>query len=207
MEPLNFIRTSVMIERSVSIEAPVRLEDNVVLKRVSRIGRYSYMNHGSSLGAHCTLGRFCSVARNVQIGAMDHPTSFLSTHPFQYLDYHFKRVPGYRDAVRVPFDRGDPTVIGNDVWIGTNAVIMRGVTVGDGAIIAANAFVDADVAPYQIVGGLPAKPIRPRFDETTIVRLLAVRWWDLDYSQIATLPFDDIHAALDRLEDIRTAGA
>ena len=74
-------------------------------------------------------------------------------------------------------NRGD-IVIGNDVWIGYEAVIMAGVTVGDGAIIGTRAVVTRDVAPYTIVGGIPAKPIRKRFAEDTIARLQEIRWWD-----------------------------
>lgn len=80
-------------------------------------------------------------------------------------------------------NKGD-TVIGNDVWIGYEAVIMSGVTIGDGAIIGTRAVVTKDVPPYTIVGGVPAKPIRRRFDDATIEKLQAIRWWDWDEERI-----------------------
>ena len=75
-------------------------------------------------------------------------------------------------------------MVGNDVWIGYEAIILAGVTIGDGAIIGSRAIVTKDVPPYTIVGGLPAKPIRKRFDEETIARLEALRWWDWDREKI-----------------------
>jgi acetyltransferase-like isoleucine patch superfamily enzyme len=93
-----------------------------------------------------------------------------------------------------------PVVIGNDVWIGANVVIRSGVTVGDGAVCAAGAVVTRDVQPYSIVGGVPARPIRKRFDDETVNRLLVMRWWRYDATDLAGLPFHDVHAALDELE-------
>ena len=91
--------------------------------------------------------------------------------------------------------------IGNDVWIGRNAIIMDGVTVGTGAIVGAAAVVTKDVPPYAIVAGVPARIIRYRFDEGTVKRLLANRWWDYPEEFIATrLKFDDVEQCLDVLE-------
>lgn len=98
--------------------------------------------------------------------------------------------------------KGD-TVIGNDVWIGYEAVIMPGVTIGDGAIIGTRAVVTGNVPPYTIVGGVPAKPIRKRFDDATIEKLEAMRWWDWDEEKIKrSIPLiqsGDI-AALERVQ-------
>jgi hypothetical protein len=93
--------------------------------------------------------------------------------------------------------------IGNDVWSGHNVTVLGGVTVGDGAILAAGAVVSRDVPPYALVGGVPAKVIRYRFPEKIIERLLAVRWWDFPFIRLSGLAFDDIERCLDQLEEIR----
>jgi acetyltransferase-like isoleucine patch superfamily enzyme len=121
--------------------------------------------------AQLKIGAFCSIAADVGIflGGNHHP-EWVTTFPFgAYWPEH--------EHPDQPFSRGD-VVIGNDVWIGRDAVIMSGVTIGDGAVVAARALVSRSVEPYMIVGGNPAKPIRPRFDQETIGKLLAMRWWD-----------------------------
>jgi chloramphenicol O-acetyltransferase type B len=145
------------------------------------IGRGSYGGpklHWSKGDFKWTLriGAFCSIAEDVSIfvGAHGrHTVDFMSTYP---LGMVFGRA-----AVRKPsrMTAGDLGVnIGNDVWIGRGAMIMAGVTIGDGAVVAARAVVNKDVPPYAIVGGVPAKLIRYRFDEATVARLLQVQWWN-----------------------------
>ena len=93
--------------------------------------------------------------------------------------------------------------VGNDVWTGHNVNVMAGVTIGDGAIIAAGSVVTKDVPPYAIVAGAPAEIKRLRFSEQTIERLLRVKWWDLELSQLSGLPFRDVERCLDIIEDIK----
>jgi tetrahydrodipicolinate N-succinyltransferase len=93
--------------------------------------------------------------------------------------------------------------IGNDVWMGHNVNVLGGVTVGDGAIIAAGSIVTKDVPPYGIVAGVPATLKRLRFPEKTVERLLRVKWWDLELEMLSGLPFRDIDRSLDALEEIR----
>jgi len=111
-------------------------------------------------------------------------------HEYKYLEGH-------------PVTKGD-IIIGNDVWIGMNATILSGVTIGDGAVIGANSLVTKDVELYMIVGGNPAIPIRKRFDQQTIDRLLRIKWWDWDIEKIkrdvSDLLFDQAEQFLDKNE-------
>lgn len=130
------------------------------------------------------IGKFCSIACGAKFlfNSANHSLASLSTYPFPL----FYEEWGL-DKARVADawdDRGD-IVIGSDVWIGYEAVILSGVTVGDGAIIGARAVVTKDVPPYTIVGGVPARPIRRRFSDDTIRALLALRWWDWPPARIA----------------------
>ena len=164
------------------------------------MGDYTVFNSPLSIPSKdTTIGKFCSIASNVKIGTSQHPINWLSTHVFQYAKLPL--CPPLPDFPRKEFtERMKPCVIGNDVWIGTNVMIMDGVHVGDGAICAAGAVVTKDVPPYAIVGGVPAHIIRYRFDEKTIQRLLKVRWWDRPIEEIVKLPFDDVQACLKQLE-------
>ncbi|MFD1343271.1 CatB-related O-acetyltransferase [Litorisediminicola beolgyonensis] len=198
----NEIDPTARVAENVRFEAPVRLEDSTRVERRVEIGRFSYLSEGSAVFARTRIGRYCSIGRYCDIGALAHPTDYLSTHPFQYSPFHFPQ-RAYRKRELVEFDRGEGPVIGHDVWIGTRATILRGLTIGHGAVIAAGAVVTRDVAPYEVVGGLPAKRIRMRFDAETVERLLAVAWWDLPFEALDGLPFDDLPRCLDRLEAIR----
>lgn len=134
------------------------------------IGSYTYINSGYIYG--CNIGKYCSIGQNVSIGPGEHWTNRISTFPVNNI------VCGQKDPAE--FKTGDITRIGNDVWIGNNAVVLQGVSIGDGAVIAAGAVVTKDVPPYAIVGGVPAKIIKYRFDQIMIERLLSLRWWDKD---------------------------
>lgn len=159
-----------------------RFEPNVTLfERAvvidSTIGRHTYVGAGSSV-AHTVIGRFCSIGPGCRFGMGIHPSrEFVSTHP---IFYSTERHTGTTFADRSYFEEHVETRIGNDVWVGGNAVIKDGVTVGDGAIVAAGAVATRDVAPYAVVGGVPAEVIRMRFDDATIAALLEARWWDRD---------------------------
>ena len=124
-----------------------------------------------------TIGKFCSIACGAKFifTSANHKLGSLSTYPFPLFfeewDLDKSNVTDARD------NKGD-IVIGNDVWIGYEAVIMQGVTIGDGAIIGTRAVVTKDVPPYSIVGGVPAKPIRKRFSDEVIAQLLEIKWWE-----------------------------
>ena len=123
------------------------------------------------------IGKFCSIACGAKFlfNSANHTLRSLSTYPFPIFFEEWNL-----DAAEVAsaWDNKGDIIVGNDVWIGYEAVIMAGVTIGDGAIIGTRAVVTKDVPPYTIVGGVPAKPLRKRFPEKTISELLALKWWD-----------------------------
>ncbi|WP_391091112.1 type B chloramphenicol O-acetyltransferase [Vibrio sp. NH-UV-68] len=127
------------------------------------------------IGSYCSIG---SGAVFMMAGNQGHQNNWVSTFPFFYQDNE-----NFADA-KDGFERSGDTVIGNDVWIGTEAMIMSGVSVGDGAIIASRAVVTKDVAPYSIVGSNPAKHIRYRFTEAEISQLLEMKWWEWSDEQV-----------------------
>ena len=131
--------------------------------------------HFDFRGDRLVIGRFCAIATGVQfvMNGGNHRTAGISTFPFPIFEPWRGRWDGEFDFPT----RGD-TVVGNDVWIGRDALVMPGVTIGDGAIVATRAVVTRDVPPYAIVGGNPATVLRVRFDEPTVARLLAIAWWD-----------------------------
>ena len=131
-----------------------------------------------------SIGKFCQIAMGVEFIMNDanHQMSAVSTFPFYTLDGWDMEAPSASD---MPL-KGN-TVIGNDVWIGQNAVILPGVNIGDGAIIGANSVVGSNIAPYTIVAGNPAKVIRKRFDEELIDLMLHFKWWDKSITEINEL--------------------
>lgn len=129
------------------------------------------------------IGSFCSIgsgAAFIMAGNQGHRNDWVSTFPFHYMP-EIEAFTGAADGFRPAGD----TIIGNDVWIGSEAIIMPGVTVGHGALIGTRALVTRDVEPYTIVGGNPAKPIRKRFAEDEIAMLLEMNWWDWSDEQLA----------------------
>ena len=130
------------------------------------------------------IGKFCSIACGAKFlfNSANHTLSSLSTYPFPLF---FEEWNLDRSNVCTSWDNKGDIVIGNDVWIGYEAVILAGVTIGDGAIIGARAVVTKDVEPYTIVGGVPAAPIRKRFSKDTISNLLKIKWWDCPKEKIA----------------------
>jgi len=140
------------------------------------------MYHYDFLGDKLIIGKFCMIASGVKfiMNGANHKMDGITAYPFNIFGKDWKRVePRLSD---LPF-KGD-TIIGNDVWIGNNATIMPGVKVGDGAIIATNATVVKDVAPYTVVGGNSATEIRKRFSPENIAELLTMKWWDWNIEKI-----------------------
>jgi acetyltransferase-like isoleucine patch superfamily enzyme len=167
-----------------------RVESSGVSPR-ARIGRRAIVRRGSEVGADVVLGdfsyisgprsyveaarigKFCSIARQVVIGPGDHDLSGVTTHPFPLSPAY----GGLATSAKQQTQKAPP-IIGNDVWIGMNAIIMRGVIIGDGVVVAANSVVSRDVEPYTIVGGIPARLLKRRFPAEIIEALQRSQWWD-----------------------------
>ena len=170
---------------------------NTIFEGYNRIGENSFfhgvLGYASYIGSNCSLngkiGRYCSISSNVHSVMGTHPTSqYVSTHPaffsmkkqcgFTYVDKQEFIESRYAD------DERHEVIIGNDVWIGYGATLLSGITIGDGAVVAAGAVVTKDVMPYSIVGGIPAKVIKYRFNREEIEFLESIRWWNKDKTWI-----------------------
>lgn len=171
---------------------------------LNRFGAFSYGNVGVAL-YNADVGRYCSIAHEVMVGPTEHPVDWMSSHCFVFND---RGTLGHsQDFLDIVSDNrygsnNVRNVIGNDVWIGYRAFVRRGVKIGDGAIIAANATVVKDVEPYTIVAGTPAKVVRKRFDDDTIKRLEALKWWNYSLSKqvLGNLDYSKVSESLDAIE-------
>ena len=153
------------------------LTDNITMSNCS-IGDFSYVNRNSSI-SNTDIGKFSCIGSNVSIGLGIHPTDLVSIHPAFYTnkkDHYF--------AEKDHFQEYEKTKIGNDVWIGNNSIIMGGLTIGDGAVIAAGAVVTKNVEPYAVVGGIPAKVLKYRFTQNEIERIKGLEWWNWSVEKI-----------------------
>lgn len=187
-----------------TIRGPLFLNKNSQVGPDVDFGKYSGMNESCFI-ARATMGAFCAIGARTAINPFNHPSDWLSINEFQYHPNSFDWVDEYNDFIRLERtpDMFKHVTIGNDVWTGHNVNVMAGVSVGDGAIIAAGSVVTKDVPPYAMVAGVPATIKRFRFPERTIERLLRLKWWDLELSQLSGLPFRDVDRCLDMIEAIK----
>jgi phosphonate metabolism protein (transferase hexapeptide repeat family) len=175
--------------------------ERVVLREVS-VGDFSYFErHAEAI--YTTIGKFCSIAANSRINALEHPIERITQHKLSYRPNEYFRWLGVDAAFRAR-RQAKAVGIGNDVWIGHGAVIMPGISIGNGAIVGANAVVTRDVPAYAIVAGVPAKPLRMRFPSEIAARIESLAWWDWPPEKLAkavpdmqALPIEDF---LDRWE-------
>ncbi|MBN9530203.1 MAG: acetyltransferase [Alphaproteobacteria bacterium] len=173
--------------------------DPTAVVRNSTFGRYTYLgphsmvanaeigDYGYAMGqnqiAHARIGKFANLATGVRINPSNHPWWRATLHHFTYrsASYGF----GLPDDEEIfAWRRQDQVVIGPDVWLGHNAIVMPGVTIGAGAAIGSGAVVTRDVAPFAIVVGVPARPLRQRVDDRTAEKLMRIAWWDWPHAQI-----------------------
>lgn len=146
----------------------------------TEIGDFTYTGRNFTCW-NAKIGKFCSISWNVGVGGANHDYNRISQHAFLYASQFGLIKKGQKEG----YNRFESEcIIGNDVWIGCNAVICRGVKIGDGAVIAAGAVVTKDVAPYTIVGGVPAKIIKRRCSEDLAARLQKTQWWNLSVETI-----------------------
>ena len=191
------IGKNVQIGRNCLICKGVKIESNV------NIGDYTYINLDTTVDSNVNIGKYCSISKNVFIAPGTHEYKYVTTHPILFnpfwrkqmnileKDNYIKKI-GKQDSI---------TNIGNDVWIGLNAIIMRGITIGDGAVIGAGAVVTKDVEPYSIVVGNPAKHIKYRFESTYVEELknMQKKWWDYSPEELAER-FEDMYNVKDFIE-------
>jgi len=150
--------------------------DNVSLRQVS-LGDFSYVSSRTIIN-NARIGKFCSIGPDCRIGLGKHPTrDFVSTHPIFFSDMKQTQITF---ADKRYFDEFEEIYIGNDVWIGANAILMDGVHLPDGVIVGAGSVVTRNVPAYTIIGGIPARIIRYRFAESEIDKILESCWWDWD---------------------------
>ena len=219
LKPGKTITISNPPKHSTIIETPVRLS-GCNLIQVGHIGAFSILPATGLLRCIESIGRFTIIAPDVQIGNPQHSTETISPHPmFEKFDSEWNEkfhslyenedwvLKMKKAFVKSQGKRAGLTKIGNDVWIGYGAIIMRGIEIGDGAIIAAGAVVTKDVEPYSIVGGVPAKVIKKRYDDKIISKLIKLKWWQYGPDILKELDLFDIQVCVDEIEKRIKQGA
>lgn len=168
------------------------------------VGRYFGLNEHGHL-SRASVGNYCAFGARNAINPFNHPTNWLSIHEFQYHPSSFDWVDEYNRFARLERtpDMFRRVRIGNDVWTGHNVIVLGGVEIGDGAVIAAGSVVTKDVPPYAIVAGAPATIRKYRFEPEIVRELLALKWWDLPFESLSGLPFNDIERCIDAIKSLR----
>ena len=193
--------------KSICLETPCEISQAADLRDPISIGAFTTVTTSNNFVKYIqnfSTGRYTSIAQGVKIALHEHPVNWLTTSAISYdkcglfgwaRKFMGRELPGAKK-----YSNERPVKIGNDVWIGQGAFIKGGVTIGDGAIVAAHAVVVKDVPPYAIVGGVPAKIIRYRFDDEMIRELLALQWWNYDLTEVGELDWDDVKGCIARIK-------
>lgn len=169
--------TGSTLGRYVEIGAGARIVESI-------FGDYSYTDRYADI-AYSTLGKFANVAAFVRLNPSEHPYQRASLHHFMYRsEYYWPEEPG--EKALFDWRRSRPVTLGHDTWIGHGSVIMKGVTIGDGAIVGSLSVVTKDVPPYAIVAGKPAQFLKWRHPQDIAERLQALAWWDWDHATLRT---------------------
>lgn len=169
--------------KNFTLSPKIKLGKKTMIRRGTEVynvnlGDYSYISGPRSFIEDAQIGKYCSIARQVIIGVSSHNYNWVTTSPIiTSKSYGF-----INDDVKE--SQKAPPVIGNDVWIGMNSIIMRGIKIGDGAVVAAGSVVTRDIEPYSIVAGIPATHLRYRFSEDQIQKLMKIQWWNWDERKI-----------------------
>ncbi len=185
-------------DMKLTLEHGVKLHQIKINSSRLSVGAYTDIVSGTDLQNVASIGRYCSIARNVTIGQNR------KSHPLDWLSSHTGLVGLRQSLGGLPqaHEETKQTVIGHDVWIGMDVLILEGVTIGTGAVIGAQSLITKDIPPYAIVVGSPAKVQRYRFDPPTIESLLASQWWNLTPHQLAELPIEDPSKLLEALKGL-----
>jgi phosphonate metabolism protein (transferase hexapeptide repeat family) len=153
------------------------------------LGDYSYAAGSDGVIHNTEIGNFCSLASHVVVNPGDHPMQRVTQHHLTYRKSRYELGPD--DDTVFDWRRSRACRIGHDVWIGHGAMVMAGVAVGTGAVVGAGSVVTRDVAPYQVVVGAPARPVRSRFPEAVVEKLLGSRWWEWHH-ELLSQRMDDL---------------
>lgn len=200
---LKFKYSNAYIDSTAFVSMDSVLDKGVKILKKARvgnckIGRYSYIGINSNF-SNTNIGSFCSIGPDVLCGLGDHPIDFVSTYPGFYSNqasgsYWFGHVHDFKEQQN--------TIIESDVWIGAKVIIKGGVHIGTGAIIGAGAVVTKNIPPYAIVGGIPAKILKYRFDENLISLLIESKWWEKNEETLKNLScyFNEPLIFLEKLE-------
>lgn len=188
-----------LVDKDSKVDKKACINRTVKLLK-SSVSKYSYIGHYSVI-IHCNIGKYCSIGPNCIIGLPRHSLGFLSTSPIFTEPINGTGFQWVNKETHNPYDQ---TYIGNDVWLGNNVLVKGGVCIGNGAVVGAGAVVTKNIPPYAVVGGVPAKIIKYRYDRETITYLEELKWWNLPEEMLQSniTIFQKVNFTIDDLETL-----